>query len=135
MRFTYQYTSRYTEGDLIELLREFETKIGRPPRMEDVDKDEKMPNSSTFATHFGTWNKALDAAGLQRLQWKYNDDELLDRFISLHERLGRIPKKTEMENAKTYPAVRSFTSRFGSWEKAVELALYRKFAKEQEVVA
>jgi len=38
-----------------------------------------------------------------------------------------------MEYAKGFPAVRSFISRFGSWEKAVEKALYRKFQRDTEV--
>lgn len=133
MRFSYSYSQRYSEGNLIKMLQDFEKKHKRPPRMEDADRTEEMANSSTFTVHFGSWNKALDAAGVQKMQWKYTDDELLDKFLELRRQLGRIPTKSEMEMTKDFPAVRSFVARFGCWEKAVELALERKFKRDSRI--
>ncbi len=48
---------------LVSLLQEKYSSLGRVPTRRDVDGDESMPSSSSFAKSFGSWNGALTAAG------------------------------------------------------------------------
>lgn|GEM_PF-367798 len=72
-----------------------------------------------FKSHFGSWTKAVNAAGgLSGRQQKYSNDELFDEIQRLWEQFGRQPTGLEMQQSgkiSTY----TYALRFGSWTKAV----------------
>ena len=65
-----EWRTRYIRNQLLAMLRDKATELGRAPTCREMDRDETRPPSSTFSRRFGTWNKALRAAGLDpRKEW------------------------------------------------------------------
>ena len=56
----------YTEGELILQLQILAKKIGRSPTTREVGADPDTAAPVTFTQHFGSWDCALHAAGLER---------------------------------------------------------------------
>lgn len=54
----------YTDEDLIARLRDFAKKIGHTPAASELNSDPDVPGKNTYTAHFGSWKKALEAAGL-----------------------------------------------------------------------
>jgi hypothetical protein len=54
----------YTDEELCDALRVFANELGHPPTVAETNDREGVPGADTFVRHFGTWNAALDAAGL-----------------------------------------------------------------------
>jgi hypothetical protein len=72
-----------------------------------------------FQKHFGSWTKAVNAAGnLSGRQQKYSEDELFDEIQRLWEQFGRQPTFQEMNQKGKFSAF-CYAMRFGSWTKAV----------------
>ena len=55
----------WTKSELIELLVKLSEKLGKTPTKKDVGADKDMPSTDTYASYFGSWDKALEAAGLK----------------------------------------------------------------------
>ena len=57
-------SKRYNKHLLLEHLRYFNEKEGRPPIENDFKKDPKYPSSMTYHRVFGSWKSAIDSAEL-----------------------------------------------------------------------
>jgi hypothetical protein len=114
----------YSREELLESLRDLAGRLGYAPRQVDVDKDLHTPSSSTYRRHFGSWLKALEAAGIQPgpAQTGYSCDELLDGLRELARELGRAPTGREMSAREDLPHASTYWKRFGSWNAAVRAA-------------
>lgn len=107
--------------------------LNRVPVYRDYSK------ANTAAKKFGSWNKFLDAAGLDRKKQDkshlkrniYSNEELLNKFNLLTEELGRVPRVREFRH------YRIASKRFGSWNNFLEAAnatpikKYTKLSNEQ----
>lgn len=113
----------YTDNELLEYLRRFHKEIGRIPIVADFDNDPKYPSRGTYANRFGSWNNAIDTAGLwnNRIKIKIADDELLKSLRQFYEDTGKVPAKRDFINNPKYPGHAIYQRRFGSWQKALKL--------------
>ena len=113
---------KYTEPSLIIQLKKLAFDLGRTPITTDVDMAADYADSSTFATVFGSWNAALEKAGLTPVRISsYSKDILLGklrRFILLN---GRKPTVREIDEDESMPSSSSYRKHFGSLSKAVYL--------------
>lgn len=67
----YGESYRYTREMLVELLRAFSVKHGRPPSMVDIQKLKLLPSLDTFRRHFGSMSAAYHAAGINKKnEWR-----------------------------------------------------------------
>jgi hypothetical protein len=57
----------YSDQDLIEWIKSFKEELGYVPRMKDMDSC-PGPHSLTYINRFGSWSKALLAAGFEGRQ-------------------------------------------------------------------
>ena len=57
---------KYSDMDLIILLRRLARRLGRSPSYEEANHQRGFPCALTFRERFGTWNNALEKAGLER---------------------------------------------------------------------
>jgi hypothetical protein len=50
-------------------LRDLDVELGHPPSQAELREREVLPHPSTYKYRFGSWNKALEAAGLTPRRW------------------------------------------------------------------
>lgn len=78
----------------------------------------------TISKAFGSWAKALAAAGLEvSPSWhpSSTDDELLSNLAMVWEALGRQPKQNDLRPPLSLFSADTYKRRFGSWRKSLEL--------------
>lgn len=56
---------RYSDEELLDALRNVTDGEGTGPTMDKMDDTDGQPSSQTIKNRFGTWNDALNEAGLQ----------------------------------------------------------------------
>ena len=113
---------------LLEFLRYFYEKEGRSPEYRDFINNPKYPGSTTYVRYFGNWNNALKLAGLQiNVFINCTDDELLEYLRQFYKENGRILEQLDFSNNPKYPHYAIYRIRFGSWNKAIELAGLQPF--------
>lgn len=77
----------------------------------------------TVARAFGSWVKAVTAAGLAVSPgWKprASEDELFSNMAALWEKVGRQPKQSDFHPPDSHFSDTVYVRRFGSWRKALE---------------
>ena len=77
-------------------------------------------NSSTITRHFKTWNKALEAAGLQISNRQYTIQELYDNLAEIWLQLGRQPTRRDLSRIKSPISYKAYERKFGKWSKALK---------------
>lgn len=76
---------------------------------------------TTTIKRFGTWNAAVEAAGLRVIRKKnISEQELFTALGELWIRLGRQPKYAELTKPYFPYSAKPYEQRFGSWRKALE---------------
>lgn len=81
-------------------------------------------SKSTCLRRFGTWNHALEVAGLTPFNIiagkEIPTDDLLHEIERIWIKIGRQPTTTDIKNGVSNYSLNTFTRRFGSWRKALE---------------
>ena len=107
----------YTKDQLIEKLQIKFKELGRVPTRREIDADPRMPSNSTFQRVFGTWIKALKAAGFKATTEKglYTREILIEMLQAKAKELGHNPpdRGVGLPNASVFVRV------FGSWGNAL----------------
>ena len=87
---------------------------------------------STLIRHFGSWNKALLAAGLS-LSNRVNiaDEELFENLLHLWEHYGRQPRRRELALSPSTISQTPYNRRFGSWTLALQA--FVEYANSSEI--
>lgn len=76
---------------------------------------------STASLRFGTWNKALSAAGLEVASERdINDERLFENLMRLWEYYGRQPRFRELARPPSVISSGPYQRRFRSWMNALE---------------
>ena len=78
---------------------------------------------NTFRRRFGSWNKALDAAGLKViLNLNIKEELLFENLANVWQSLGRQPVGNDLDKAKGHSkfSLGTHEKRFGSWNKALK---------------
>lgn len=107
-----------------ELLSELERMndiVDGTPRLQDLHEHGEH-SRQPFIREFGSWTKALQAAGLKdKSSHNISKENLIDELQRLQDELGKVPTRTEMNEHGKYS--RSPYDRvFGSWNQALEAA-------------
>lgn len=108
---------QYTDDDLLEHLQEFADELDRTPTSKEMN--EHGPHTSkTYKDRFGTWNNALEQAGLEpnregptARSERERKQQLLEDLVALAEDLGRIPTQKEIREHTTH----SHTTYYNYW--------------------
>lgn len=78
--------------------------------------------SETLRLRFGSWNKALSAAGLEvRYPRKISNQELFENLERVWQALGRQPWQSDMVKPLSAFTSTPYENRFGGWRKALEV--------------
>jgi len=112
---------RYTEEELIERLHTLKDRVGRTPTIRHTNAYADIPAHSTYINRFGSWQSALDAAGLDPspLQFGYDRAELLAQIRELADELGQAPTAQELRAAGG-PSGTAYVAHFGGWTAALK---------------
>lgn len=114
-------TYQYSDDDLIRILRETAGDLGRTPTQNWMDENGEV-TAATCSNRFGSWNEALEAAGLELNQRKdIGDEELLDMLRKAAHELGHTPGRDWFQ-ANGEVGTTTIRNRFGSWNEALERA-------------
>ncbi len=98
---------RYTDAEILEELRASAGRLGRSPTMREFAADpEASVHPQTVIEHFGTWNAAKRAAGLQPRRF-ISREELLEQLRQLGDELGRTPTARDIEARRGQMASKS----------------------------
>ena len=95
-------------------------------------QDNDFSGISTFQSRFGSWNKALDAAGITTThkgpKYNYSDEELLDFLRTAYSELNQGKLTVSMyenyvhENDLPWPKESYLYKRLGKWSTCLEAA-------------
>jgi hypothetical protein len=76
--------------------------------------------STTMMRRFGTWNKAIEAAGYKGGNISYYSDEaLFANLMSLWEHRGRQPRRAELTTQRSEISQGPYLRRFKTWTAAL----------------
>jgi hypothetical protein len=114
---------RYTDAEILDELRACAARLGRSPTMRELAADsEARVHPQTVIEHFGSWNAAKRAAGLQPRRF-ISREELLDQLRSLGQELGRVPTARDIQERRGRMASKSLIwHTFGSLSAALREA-------------
>ena len=114
---------RYTDEEILTELRASAARLGRSPTMREFAGDpEASLHPQTVIEHFGTWNAAKRAAGLQPRRF-ISREELVAQLRDLGEELGRPPTVRDIEERRGRMASKSLIwHTFGSLAAALKEA-------------
>lgn len=109
------------EPEMVAHLHAMRERLGRIPLYADLRKPQpRWFSCSRYITVFGSFSKALAAAGMSPLQqrWAGRRAEMLDGLRELALVLGRTPAAREASKNKL-PSYQVYAKEFGSWNAAV----------------
>lgn len=114
---------RYTDEEILAELRASALRLGRSPTMREFAGDpDAGVHPQTVIEHFGTWNAAKRAAGLQPRRF-ISREELVTQLRELGEELGRTPTVRDIEERRGRMASKSLIwHTFGSLAAALKEA-------------
>jgi len=78
-----EYDRQYTRKEILENIREVSNKYGRAPTMEEY-RDDGIVSVETVENKFGTWNEALNQAGVAEREKYDKRDVDIERVIELY---------------------------------------------------
>jgi len=128
----------YTKEELIGMLRNKANELGRSPIIKDLDSDKNMPDRDTYERHFGSFNKSLEAAGLEvkYIFRKWTKDDGIKWLIYKYQELGRTPGIRDFDKDPRTPAKNVVRKLFGNWTNALREAKIpiKRFHSEEELI-
>ena len=109
---------------LIDELHRLKDKIGKTPGGDEMNESGRYA-ATTYKNHFGSWNDAIDAAGLDmNVEKNIDTDTLVADVHRLERELGRRPTWNDVRHLGKYSAP-TYGNHFGSWAKALKAAGYK----------
>ncbi|MFQ6009734.1 MAG: homing endonuclease associated repeat-containing protein [Candidatus Aenigmatarchaeota archaeon] len=102
--------------------------LGRTPTYREIRKDSSMPHPETYRNAFGSYNKAMEEAGLEpnirfsRPPTVHTREELIGFLKEKADKLGRAPTRNEVRDDKSMPDPKTYYYKFGGHAKALAAA-------------
>ena len=109
-----------TVEQIVEALRAYHRDHRQPPSEHGWSGSGGRPAASTIVRHCGSWQAALELAGLPGRE--PTDSELLDALRGYRHEFGVAPTIRSWQEAGRRPGVKLIRDRFGSWSAALQQA-------------
>lgn len=113
-----------SDEDLLEYLRNLSVRLGRNDiSVGDIKSDQRI-DRNVFPRRFGSWQRAVELAGLSQRQLGaarrvHSDEQLFSNLRETWEHLGRQPHYSEMNRLPSKLKSKNYVNRFGTWRKAL----------------
>lgn len=92
---------RYTDEFLIMKLKEYAASIKKTPTHAEFEKDSSVPSAKSYTKRFGTWNNAIELAGLKsNAIRKFTKEEIIQDALDFYEKEKRSPHYNELRYSK-----------------------------------
>jgi len=116
----------WDRASIVDALRRLAADLGSAPRRSDLDPvpaGARYPSAATVERHFGSFQDALIAAGLQHETVEsWPREAIVDALRDGARRLGRTPRAGDANDDPLLPPARLTATRFGSWGAAIRAA-------------
>ncbi|WP_366019930.1 dethiobiotin synthase [Nitrosomonas sp.] len=122
MQFELSHDKRNISGDdlLSDLRRVASIQLEQQVKQQNYRNQGKF-GVTTIIRRFGSWNAAVDAAGLETtVERNISNEKLFTALYELWIALGRQPNYSEVQKPACKFHVATFERRFGSWRQALE---------------
>lgn len=147
---------KYPTEEILELLQEAAAAIGgvlREPSYRryaegrSIADGRPWPSNATVTARFGSWSRALIAAGLEPLgplssqsRRKFSDDDCVAAMQAAAEKLGEPPtvaayREFARESDGAYPSEATLRQRFGNWYEVLGKAGFHADPPKQALLA
>jgi len=123
-----------SDDDLLTDLRRVAAEQSVGTLRQRLYKDLGKYGVTTVIRRFGSWNRAIDQAGLKTtIERNVPDQKLFAALYELWVRLGRQPSYSEVSSPACAFHVTTYERRFGSWRQALEA--FVSYANSEEIIA
>lgn len=122
MRFELEPHNRDVPNEeLISELRGVACLLNRNSVTIDQFNEHGKYHSSTLSRRFGSWFKALEAAGLEKTRnLRLTNEQLFENLVEVWLKLGRQPKYQDLTKDNSSFSSGTYEKRFGTWRKSLE---------------
>lgn len=120
--------SQKTHEDLISSLKAFYEKNKRAPTQKECRASNGLYGPNTYKDRFGSWDKALEKAGIDKntlRSTQVSDEELLESLRQFYQENGYAPRHEDCNNLKEFTYLKAhmiYVRRFGGFTEALNLA-------------
>lgn len=112
--------SPVSDEEMISDLRKVATAIGTTKVTQKLYREHGKFDETNIGRRFGSWNKALEAAGLSISNQQYSDEQLFENILVLWQHHGRQPRRAELAEPPSTISQGPYNRRFSSWNGALE---------------
>jgi len=107
--------------ELLNDIKRIVQEIGKGSITSRVYNEKGKYTSSTIAERFGSWNKALNEAGISIKEHKnISIEALFENIEQVWLKLGKPPTFRDMKFPVSKYTASAYSTNFGSWQKALE---------------
>ncbi|MGE0378227.1 MAG: homing endonuclease associated repeat-containing protein [Planctomycetaceae bacterium] len=124
----------FSDDELLADLKRVAEALGKRTVRSEEYHDHSRFTARLLERRFGSWNNALEAAGLEISQRQNIPDiEFFENMEAVWCALGRQPRRHELVKPFSKIHGRTYEKRFGGWRKALEAFI--AYANSDQVVA
>jgi hypothetical protein len=117
----------WSRTEILDAVRDLVDETGKSPSRRSFERaaaaSDSHPTILALEKAFGSWNVALEAAGLRLLRRDWNRDEILVALSEFARREGRPPRFSEWSERlrpdERRPTAEAVRAHFGSWRGAL----------------
>ncbi|WP_306534980.1 homing endonuclease associated repeat-containing protein [Geobacter sp.] len=110
-----------SKEDIITELQKVSSRLGVKTFSREQFNANAPFKDSVIRRVFGTWRKAMEAAGLtaNKLGQRYTDEECFENLLQVWTHYGRQPQHREMKSPPSIVGPKAYTLRWETWTKAL----------------
>lgn len=121
-----------SEAELLSDLKRVASSLGSNTVQQKKYGEIGTYDYSTIIRRFGSWNKALIAAGLSiSNEINIPDEQLFENLLILWQHYGRQPRRSELAKEPSKISQTPYNRRFGSWTSS--LKAFINYANSREI--
>lgn len=115
------YNRNVSDDDLIADMRRVAAELQIPTITMERYAGAGQFGTETIRKRFGSWNAALERAGMEvSKRWRIPDETLFANLEAIWRHLGRQPRRSDLDLIPTEVSKSVYEQRFGTWRQALK---------------